>query len=141
MAQPVRADREPALGAEPADDVVDRRASQTVAFAGPIEIDEQRAGLGPTGLEPGGKGGPGRLEQGLHDAMLARLRERGLLKARGRQRTDSTHVLAAVRAVNRLESMGETLRAALNALASVAPAWLAQHADAEWPDRYGRPFE
>src|SRR4051794_14315124 len=83
----------------------------------------------------------GRLEQALLDAMLARLRERGLLKARGRQRTDSTHVLAAVRAVNRLESVGETLRAALNALAIVAPDWLAQHADAEWPDRYGRPFE
>src|SRR3954466_4166131 len=63
----------------------------------------------------------GRLEQGLLDAMLAQLRERGLLKARGRQRTDSTHVLAAVRAVNRLESVGETLRAALNALATVAP--------------------
>src|SRR3954447_6671777 len=43
----------------------------------------------------------GRLEQGLLDAMLAQLRERGLLKARGRQRTDSTHVLAAVRTVNR----------------------------------------
>ena len=83
----------------------------------------------------------GRLEQALLDAMLAHLRERDLLKARGRQRTDSTHVLAAVRAVNRLESVGETLRAALNALASVAPDWLAQHADAEWPDRYGRPFE
>ena len=50
-------------------------------------------------------------------------------------------MLAAVRAVNRLESVGETLRAALNALATVTPAWLAQHADAEWPDRYGRPFE
>src|SRR3954451_5409184 len=35
----------------------------------------------------------GRLEQGLLDAMLAQLRERGLLKARRRQRTDSTHVL------------------------------------------------
>src|SRR3954451_18126332 len=83
----------------------------------------------------------GRLEQGLLDAMLAQLRERGLLKARGRQRTDSTHVLAAVRTVNRLESVGETLRAALNALATIAPDWLAQHADTEWPDRYGRPFE
>src|SRR4051812_49563235 len=83
----------------------------------------------------------GRLEQALLDAMLAQLRERGLLKARGRQRTDSTHVLAAVRTVNRLESVGETLRAALNALATVAPDWLAQHADTEWPDRYGRPFE
>src|SRR3954469_394535 len=83
----------------------------------------------------------GRLEEGLLDAMLAQLRERGLLKARGRQRTDSTHVLAAVRTVNRLELVGETLRAALNALATVAPDWLVQHADAEWPDRYGRPFE
>ena len=50
------------------------------------------------------------------------------MKARGRQRTDSTYVLAAVRAVNRLESVGETL----NALASVAPDWLVQHANAEW---------
>src|ERR671912_993036 len=66
----------------------------------------------------------GGLEQTLLDAMLARFRERGLLRARGRQRTDSTHVLAAVRAVNRLESVGETLRAALNALATVAPDWL-----------------
>src|SRR3954468_14249014 len=47
----------------------------------------------------------------------------------------------AVRAASRLESVGETLRAALNALATVAPDWLVQHADAEWPDRYGRPFE
>lgn len=73
--------------------------------------------------------------------MLMRFRERGLLKARGRQRTDSTHVLAAVRAANRLESVGETLRAALNVLAAAAPEWLARHAGAEWLDRYGRPFE
>ena len=83
----------------------------------------------------------GGLERTLLDVMLARFRERGLLKARGRQRTDSTHVLAAVRAVNRLESVGETMRAALKALAVVAPDWLAEHAHAEWPDRYGRPFE
>src|ERR687894_1510024 len=83
----------------------------------------------------------GGLEQTLLDAMLARFRERGLLKARGRQRTDSTHVLAAVRAVNRLESVGETLRAALNALAAAVPEWLARPADAEWADRYGRRFE
>jgi len=83
----------------------------------------------------------GGVEQTLLDAMLARFRELGLLKARGRQRTDGTHVLAAVRAVNRLESVGETLRAALNAVAVAAPDWLMQHADAEWPDRYGRAFE
>ena len=83
----------------------------------------------------------GGFEQTLLDAMLARFRELGLLKARDRQRTDSTHVLAAVRAVNRLESVGDTLSAALNTLAVAAPDWLIQHADAEWPDRYGRAFE
>ena len=50
-------------------------------------------------------------------------------------------MLAAVRAVSRLESVGETLRAALNALDVAAPDWLLQHADAEWSDRYGRAFE
>src|SRR6187200_371650 len=46
----------------------------------------------------------GGLEQSLLEAMLTRYRERGLLKARGWQRTDSTHVLAAVRKLNRLEN-------------------------------------
>src|SRR5262245_26584709 len=54
----------------------------------------------------------------LLDAMLARFTAAGLLKARGRQRTDSTHVLAAIRWLNRLECVGETLRHALNALAT-----------------------
>src|SRR5262249_16276870 len=59
----------------------------------------------------------------LLETLLGRLRARQLLKTRGRQRTDSTHVLAAVRVLNRLEQVGETLRAALNSLAVVAPAW------------------
>jgi hypothetical protein len=60
-----------------------------------------------------------------------------VVKAGGRQRTDSTHVLAAVRAVNRLEFLTETLRAALEALSAAAPDWLATHIDAEWVQRYG----
>ena len=54
-------------------------------------------------------------------------RDRGLLKARGRQRTDSTHVLAAVRALNRVELVTETMRHALTVLADVAPEWLRAH--------------
>ena len=73
----------------------------------------------------------------LFDTVLARLREVGLLKRRGTQRTDSTHVLAAVRALNRLECVGETLRATLNSLAIVAPDWLRAHSDPRWVDRYG----
>ena len=59
----------------------------------------------------------GKAEQLLLDTLLDRLRDLGLVKPRGRQRTDSTHVLAAVRGLNRLERVGETLRAALNELA------------------------
>lgn len=61
-------------------------------------------------------------EARLFEIVLAQLKERGYLKQRGTQRTDSTHVLAAVRALNRLETAGETMRAALNALAIAAPA-------------------
>src|SRR5512142_3509826 len=83
----------------------------------------------------------GRLEQLLLDTLLDRCRELGLIKERGRQRTDSTHVLAAVRGLNRLERVGETLRAALNDLAVVAPDWLQALAPPEWYQRYGRRVE
>jgi transposase len=77
------------------------------------------------------------LEERVLEAVLARLSGAGLLRAGGRQRTDSTHVLAAVRTLNRMEFVGETLRAALEALAAAAPAWLAPLIDAGWADRYG----
>ena len=69
------------------------------------------------------------------------MKSRGLLKARGKQRTDSSHVIAAVRDLNRLESVGETLRATLNRLAVVTPQWLSQVASSEWFDRYSKRFE
>ena len=56
--------------------------------------------------------------------LLEQCKARGWLKARGRQRTDSTYVLAAVRALNCVECVGETLRHTLNVLAGVAPDWL-----------------
>ncbi len=77
----------------------------------------------------------------LLDTLLDHLREHGLVKSRGRQRTDSTHVLAAVRVVTRLERVGETLRAALNALAIVAPEWLRTVAPPQWYEWYGHRVE
>ncbi len=74
----------------------------------------------------------------LFDLLPARCREAGLVRARGRQRTDSTRVLAAIRDRNRLELVGETLRHARHALASVVPGWLRQRCPAEWATRYGR---
>lgn len=83
----------------------------------------------------------GKDEAMLLDALLARLQDLGLIKARGRQRTDSTHVLAAVRVLNRLERVGETLRAALNSLAVVAPEWLRAQAPGAWYERYSHRVE
>jgi transposase len=80
----------------------------------------------------------GGAEEHLLDTLLALCRDLKLLRARGRQRTDSTHVLGAVRSLNRLECVTETLRAALNALATAAPEWLRAEADPAWLERYDR---
>ncbi len=79
-------------------------------------------------------------ERRLFDLLLEHCRERGWLKAIGKQRTDSTHVLAAIRTLRRLECVGETMRHALNVLAEVAPDWLLEQMDPEWAERYRRRF-
>src|SRR5262245_38493859 len=83
----------------------------------------------------------GSAEELLLDKLLERCQALGLLKARGQQRTDSTHVLAAIRVLNRLELVAETLRAALNAVATVAPAWLQAITPLAWYERYSRRIE
>src|ERR671932_2771860 len=83
----------------------------------------------------------GSAEELLLDKLLERCQGLGLLKARGQQRTDSTHVLAAVRVLSRLELGAETLRAALQALAPVAPDWLQALTPLAWYERYGRRIE
>ncbi len=77
----------------------------------------------------------GGVEHLLLDTMLERF------KARGKQRTDSTYVLAAVRDLSFLELVAETLRAALDDLAAVAPDWLRAVAKPVWFERYGRRVE
>src|SRR6185436_1434224 len=72
----------------------------------------------------------GNVEQRLLDKLLEICRAQHLVKERGQQRTDSTHVLGAIRAMNRLECVGETLRHALNVLAVTAPDWLLGHSQA-----------
>src|SRR5439155_22210685 len=69
----------------------------------------------------------GGAETLLLDRLLEVCKQRGWLKAGGKQRTDSTHVLARVRSLSNLECVGETLRAALDDLASLAPDWLVRH--------------
>jgi len=82
----------------------------------------------------------GRVD-GLLEVMLDRLKTAGLVKAGGRQRTDSTHVIACVRRLNRIETVGETLRAALEAIARISPAWIVPLLEVGWDERYGRKVE
>ena len=84
----------------------------------------------------------GGAEESLLDAVLEVAAAHRLLRAGGRQRTDSTHVLAAVRAMNRAECAHETLRHALEVLALAAPEWLLEQTQPHWATAYGpRAFE
>jgi len=81
------------------------------------------------------------LEQVALEALLAQLAAGGLVKAGGKQRTDSTHVVAAVAALNRLELAGQSVRAALEALTAAHPGWVAQRlCVSDWASRYGAPL-
>jgi len=82
-----------------------------------------------------------RRQELLLDRVLELLREKKLLKERGKQRTDSTHVLAAIRGMNRIELVMETMRAALNDLAEATPLWLSGIAPVEWFVRYAARIE
>ena len=90
------------------------------------------------------------LDRLLEHLLLEHLKGKKLLKAHRRQRTDvsaptsahrrqrtdSTHVLASIRVMNRLELITETLRAALNELATVDSDWLREFAPSTWYQRY-----
>jgi transposase len=75
--------------------------------------------------------------QRLLDTFLTTCKMRGWIKACSTQRTDSTHVLAAIRTLHRLECVLEAMHYALNQLSDVAPAWVRQQVPLEWYHRYG----
>lgn len=83
----------------------------------------------------------GNAEQRLLDLLLERCREGGWLKVHGRQRTDSTHVLARIRALNRTLGVGQTMVSVLNVLSEVAPEWVRAYVPPEWVERYGERLE
>ena len=83
----------------------------------------------------------GSREKQILDKMLSRFCELGLLKSRGKARTDSTHILAAVKELTRLEHLEETLKYALNTLAAFAPTWLEEILTPEFYERYGQKVE
>ncbi|WP_425291046.1 hypothetical protein [Spirosoma linguale] len=80
----------------------------------------------------------GHAEERLLNHLLVCCQEHKWLKAATKQRTDSTHVLARLRATNRLECVIETIRFTLDSLSGLVPDWLARHLQPEWASRYGR---
>lgn len=78
-------------------------------------------------------------EARLFDSMLEQLREMGLVKRRGRQRTDSLAVLTKVRDLTRLEKLVETVRLALRALLATDKNWVRTTVPPTWEDVYGQP--
>ena len=129
-----------------AENLTDRQAAEAVR----TRIDWKYA-LGLAGGDPGfdhsvlsefrARAAAGGLEQVVLDTLLARLAAEGLVRAGGKQRTDSTHVVAAVAALNRLELAGESVRAVLEALAAAHPAWLEQRVCvADFARRYATPL-
>lgn len=83
----------------------------------------------------------GRAEAHILDKIVSLCNEQSLLRKRGRQRTDASHILGAVRDLNRLELVGESLRQALELLARAVPDWISQIAEPEWFQRYARRSE
>lgn len=83
----------------------------------------------------------GSSDQQILTKMLSKFGELGLLKSRGKARTDSTHILAVVRELTKLEHLEGTLKSALNALAKAAPDWLERTLAINWYERYGQKIE
>ena len=65
-------------------------------------------------------------ERRMLDDLLAKLKALGLIKRRGKMRTDSTHLLAVVEQLSQLELVAESLRVALRAATDIAPEWVQQ---------------
>ena len=124
-----------------AEDLTDRQAAEAVR----TRIDWKYA-LGLDLADPGfddsvlsefrARVAGGGLDQVVLDTLLERLAASGLVGAGGKMRTDSTHVISAVRDLNRLELAGESVRACLEQLAVAAPQVVAQLLDDSWGKRY-----
>ena len=124
-----------------AEDLTDRQATEHVC----TRIDWKYA-LGLDLADPGfdhsvlsefrARVAGGGLDQVVLDTLLERLAVDGLVGAGAKMRTDSTHVLSAVRDLNRLELAGESVRACLEVLAVAAPQVVAQFLDDSWGKRY-----
>jgi transposase len=69
---------------------------------------------------------------GSWSPFLAACKARGWIKGRGTQRTDATHVLAAMRTLHRVACVLAAMPWALHQRSAAAPAWVQQQRPLEW---------
>jgi transposase len=77
-------------------------------------------------------------ERWLFDYLIEQLKARGLLKARGKVRTDATHVVALMNRLSQLELVRESLRTTLEALDEVAPDWVSEMVPEAFSESYAQ---
>jgi transposase len=77
----------------------------------------------------------------LFDKLIEKLVAAKFIKSRGKQRTDSTIVLANIHNLSRLECVSEAMCYSLNSIATVDPNWMRENLLQEWFERYERRAE
>lgn len=76
----------------------------------------------------------------VFDTLVNEFREMGLIKERGKQRSDSIAMLTKVRKLSRLEMVIETLRLAVGAILRIDRKWGEEIIPPSWEERYGERF-
>lgn len=76
----------------------------------------------------------------VFETLVTAFQELGLIKERGKQRTDSIAMLTKVRRLSRLELVVETLRLTVGALVKENQEWSEAMIPPSWEERYGERF-
>ena len=82
----------------------------------------------------------GQAETRVFEKLVGEIRGMGLIKERGKQRSDSIAMLVKVRRLSRIEMVVETLRLAVVALVEANREWCEEMVPPSWEDRYGERF-
>lgn len=77
-------------------------------------------------------------ERLVFDHLLVRLKALGLIKPRGKMRTDSTHILGVVERLSQMELVTESLRVALRVVSELASEWVEKTIPAAFCEVYGQ---
>lgn len=82
----------------------------------------------------------GKAEARVFEKLVEEIRGMGLIKERGKQRSDSIAMLVKVRRLSRIEMVVETLRLAVVALVAAHREWCEEVIPPSWEEKYSERF-